>query len=55
MSRHQRRAIWWALICLAVLGVWCVRRPWIRSVYLTVSAPIMFTIAYLFLQSRWAG
>lgn len=22
MSRHQRRAIWWALIGLAILGVW---------------------------------
>jgi hypothetical protein len=44
---------WWPL--WAALGVWCVRRPWIKSAYLAVSAPVMFTIAFLFLTNRWAG
>jgi hypothetical protein len=53
LSMPREMLLWWPL--WAALGGWCVRRPWIRSGYLTVSAPIMFTIAYLFLSNRWAG
>lgn len=53
LSVPREMLTWWPL--WAALGVWCVRRPWIKSAYLTVSAPVMFTIAYLFLTGRWSG
>jgi hypothetical protein len=53
LSVPREMLTWWPL--WAALGVWCVKRPWIRSAYLTVSAPVMFTIAYLFLTGKWAG
>ncbi|HZU54680.1 MAG TPA: mannosyltransferase family protein [Actinocrinis sp.] len=53
LSVPREMLTWWPL--WAALAVWCVRRPWVRTVYLTVSAPVMFTVAYLFLTGRWAG
>lgn len=53
LSVPREMLLWWPL--WAVLGVWTVRRPWIRTVYLFVSTPLMFTIAYLFLMGLWAG
>jgi hypothetical protein len=53
LSVNRVSLTWWPL--WALLAVWCVRRPWFRSLYLTLSAPAAFAIAYLFLQSRWAG
>ena len=53
LSVPRELLLWWPL--WAVLGVWTVRRPWIRTVYLCVSAPLMFTVAYLFLVGEWAG
>ena len=47
--RVERRPLW------AILGVWTVRRPVIRTVYLCVSAPLMFTVAYLYLMGLWSG
>ncbi|MBS2966191.1 hypothetical protein KGA66_24305 [Actinocrinis puniceicyclus] len=53
LSVPREMLTWWPL--WAALGVWCVRRPWLKTAYLTVSTPIMFTVAYLFLTNRWAG
>ncbi|MBR7825548.1 hypothetical protein KDK95_04465 [Actinospica sp. MGRD01-02] len=53
LSVNRETLSWWPL--WAILGVWCVRRPWFKSVYLTFSAPIMFVIAYMFLSGKWAG
>ncbi len=53
LSVPREMLTWWPM--WAALGVWCVRRPWIKSAYLAVSAPVMFTIAFLFLTNRWAG
>ncbi|HZP49856.1 mannosyltransferase family protein [Actinocrinis sp.] len=53
LSVPREMLTWWPL--WAALAVWCVRRPWVKTVYLTVSAPVMFTVAYLFLTGRWAG
>ena len=53
LSVNRETLTWWPLWVL--LGIWCVQRSWFRPLYLTLSAPCAFTIAYLFLQSRWAG
>ncbi len=53
LSVPRELLLWWPL--WAVLGVWTVRRPWIRTVYLCVSAPLMFTVAYLYLMGLWSG
>lgn len=53
LSVNRESLTWWPL--WALLGIWCVRRSWFRAIYLTLSAPAAFAIAYLFLQSRWAG
>jgi hypothetical protein len=53
LSVPRELLLWWPL--WAILGVWTVRKPWIRTVYLCVSAPLMFTVAYLFLMGLWAG
>jgi hypothetical protein len=53
LSVPREMLTWWPL--WAALGVWCVRRPWISSVYLTLSAPTAFAIAYMFLSGKWAG
>ena len=53
LSVPREMLTWWPM--WAALAVWCVRRPWIKSAYLALSAPIMFTIAFLFLTNRWAG
>jgi hypothetical protein len=53
LSVPRELLVWWPL--WALLGVWTVRRPWIRTVYLAVCTPLMFTVAYLFLMGLWAG
>jgi hypothetical protein len=53
LSVPREMLLWWPL--WAALGVWTVRQPWIRTVYLTVAAPLMFTVSYLFLMGLWAG
>lgn len=53
LSVPREMLLWWPL--WAILGVWTVRRPWIRTVYLCVSTPLLFTVAYLFLMGEWAG
>jgi hypothetical protein len=53
LSVPRELLVWWPL--WALLGVWTVRRPWIRTVYLCVCTPLMFTVAYLFLMGLWAG
>jgi hypothetical protein len=53
LSVNREMLSWWPL--WAMLGVWCVRKPWFKSVYLTFSAPLMFVIAFMFLSGKWAG
>jgi hypothetical protein len=53
LSVNRESLTWWPL--WALLGIWCVRRTWFRALFLTVSAPLAFAIAYLFLTGRWAG
>jgi len=53
LSVPREMLTWWPL--WAMFGIWCVRRPWFKSVYLTFSAPVMFAIAYMFLSGKWAG
>ena len=53
LSVNREMLTWWPL--WAMFGVWCVRKPWFKSVYLTFSAPVMFAIAYMFLCGKWAG
>ncbi|MFF2222702.1 mannosyltransferase family protein [Streptomyces globisporus] len=45
--------LWWPLwIGLAALSL---RRPWFRTVYLCVAAPVTTLVALTFLTGRWAG
>jgi hypothetical protein len=53
LSVPRELLLWWPL--WALLGVWSVRRPWLKTVYLCLSAPLMFTVSYLFLMGLWAG
>ncbi len=53
LSVPRELLLFWPL--WALLGVWTVSKPWIRTVYLCLSAPLMFTVAYLFLMGLWAG
>jgi hypothetical protein len=53
LSVPREMLTWWPM--WAMLGVQCVRRPWVKAVYLSVSAPVMFAIAYMFLSGKWAG
>lgn len=45
--------LWWPL--WIGLAVWSTRRPWIRSGYLCVVAPLGTVVAVTFLTGRWAG
>ncbi len=53
LSVPREGLLWWPL--WAGLGVWCVRRPWFKTAYLSVSAPLAGIIAYLFFTGHWAG
>jgi hypothetical protein len=53
LSVPRELLIFWPL--WAILGVWTVQRPWIRTLYLCISVPMMFTVSYLFLMGLWAG
>lgn len=45
--------LWWPLwIGLAALSL---RRPWFRTTYLSVAAPVTTLVALTFLTGRWAG
>ena len=53
LSVSREMLTWWPL--WAALAVWCVRRPWVKSIYMTLSAPTAVAIAYMFLSGKWAG
>lgn len=53
LSVTRELLLWWPI--WAVLGVWSVRRPWVKTVFLVISAPLMFAVGYLFFTGRWAG
>ncbi|MGR8011260.1 mannosyltransferase family protein [Streptomyces hypolithicus] len=45
--------LWWPMWVL--LAAWSVRRPWVRSAYVGVVAPVATLVAVTFLSGRWAG
>ncbi|MFI7238699.1 mannosyltransferase family protein [Streptomyces cyaneofuscatus] len=53
VSIPRATLLWWPLwIGLAALSL---RRPWFRTVYLCVAAPVSALVALAFLTGRWAG
>ncbi|GGW94358.1 mannosyltransferase family protein [Streptomyces chryseus] len=45
--------LWWPM--WVMLAAWSLRRPWVRSAYLCVVAPLSTVLALTFLTGRWAG
>ncbi|WP_093801434.1 mannosyltransferase family protein [Streptomyces sp. Wb2n-11] len=45
--------LWWPMWVL--LAAWSLRRPWVRSAYLCVVAPVATVLTVTFLSGRWAG
>jgi hypothetical protein len=45
--------LWWPL-WIGLAG-WAARRPMVRVVYLSVVAPLMVGLAFLFLSGQWSG
>ncbi|WP_171165987.1 mannosyltransferase family protein [Streptomyces sp. I05A-00742] len=53
MSVPRATLLWWPL--WVALAVWSVRRPWIRSAYLGVAAPLATVLTLVFTSGKWAG
>jgi hypothetical protein len=53
MSVPRGTLLWWPLWTL--LAGWSLKRPRVRTVYLSVAAPVMTVVALTFLSGRWAG
>lgn len=53
LSVPREMLTWWPM--WAALAVWSARRTWVKSIYLTFSAPTAVAIAYMFLSGKWAG
>ncbi|GAB2602612.1 hypothetical protein GCM10027269_67970 [Kribbella endophytica] len=53
MSMPRATLLWWPL--WVGLGVWSLRRPWVRTAYLCVVAPLSTVVALTFFTGRWAG
>ncbi|MCZ4123523.1 mannosyltransferase family protein [Streptomyces sp. H39-S7] len=53
MSIPRATLLWWPL--WIGLARWSLRRPWIRTAHLCVSAPLMTVFAVAFASGRWAG
>ncbi|MET9512565.1 mannosyltransferase family protein [Streptomyces flavidovirens] len=45
--------LWWPMWVL--LAAWSLRRPWVKSAYVCVVAPLSTVLAVTFLSGRWAG
>ncbi|MDF9814248.1 mannosyltransferase family protein [Streptomyces sp. SPB162] len=53
MSIPRATLLWWPL--WIGLAHWSLRRPWIRTAHLCLSAPLMTILAVAFTSGRWAG
>ncbi|MFI9723241.1 mannosyltransferase family protein [Streptomyces sp. NPDC052396] len=53
MSVPRSTLLWWPL--WITLAVWSLRRPWLKTGYLCVAAPLMTVLTLVFTSGRWAG
>lgn len=53
MSVPRSSLLWWPLWVL--LARWGLRRPWLRSAYVAVVAPLTTVLTLAFTSGRWAG
>ena len=53
LSVGRATLLWWPLFVL--LAVSTVRRPWLLTAYVAVSAPVMALLVLTFTSGRWAG
>ena len=53
LSVGRATLLWWPLFVL--LAVAAVRRPWLHTAYLAVSAPLMALLVLTFTSGRWVG
>jgi len=53
MSVPRAMLLWWPL--WTALATWAVRRPVVRTVYVSCVGPVMVGVAVLFLSGQWAG
>ncbi|MDJ0342133.1 mannosyltransferase family protein [Streptomyces sp. H10-C2] len=53
MSIPRASLLWWPL--WIGLARWSLRRPWVRTAYICVAAPLMTVLAVAFTSGRWAG
>ncbi|MFI9103822.1 mannosyltransferase family protein [Streptomyces fildesensis] len=53
MSIPRATLLWWPL--WIGLARWALHRPWIRTAFVCLSAPLMTVLAVAFTSGRWAG
>ena len=53
LSVGRATLLWWPLFVL--LAVASVRRPWLHTAYLALSAPVMALLVLTFTSGRWVG
>lgn len=53
MSVPRASLLWWPLWTL--LAAWSVRRPWVKSAFVSVAVPLMTLMTVTFTSGRWAG
>lgn len=53
MSIPRASLLWWPLWTVA--AGWTLRRPWLRTAYVAVAAPLTTVLAVAFTSGRWAG
>jgi len=53
LSVGRATLLWWPLFVL--LAVAAVRRPWLHTAYLALSAPVMALLVLTFTSGRWVG
>ncbi len=53
LSVGRATLLWWPLFVLLALAA--VRRPWLHTAYLALSAPVMALLVLMFTSGRWVG
>ena len=53
LSVGRATLLWWPLFVLLALAT--VRRPWLQTAYVAVSAPVMALLVLTFTSGRWVG
>jgi hypothetical protein len=53
MSIPRATLLWWPLWVL--LARWGARRPWLKTAYVAICAPLMTVLTVAFTSGRWAG